>query len=323
MGQAGAGLRERAYLRELVALALREDLGTGDVTTRAAVPPRRRAAAAIVAKADGVLAGTAALVEVYRQVDREVRVELLRADGSPLEPGTVVARIAGPARSILWGERVALNFLARLCGVATLTRRFVEKVAGTGVRVCDTRKTTPAWRALERAAVRAGGGTNHRFALDDAVLVKSNHVRAAGGWERALEAVREGKRRGLPTEVEVATPDEIAAVLDARPDRILLDNFALEAIRAAVRAIRAAAPGVEIEASGGVTLENVRAIAEAGVDWISVGALTHSAPALDLALRIEEADGDDRGGPDAARGGEPTEAKRRWRANRGTRRGGS
>lgn len=280
----------RSYLEEIVRLALAEDVGAGDATTRAAVPAERRATARILAKAPGVLAGTEAVREVYRQLDPEVRIEWVADDGTATAAGDRVATLAGPARSLLTGERVALNLLGRLSGIATLTRRFVEAVAGTGVRIVDTRKTTPGLRALEKAAVRAGGGVNHRFGLDDAVLVKTNHVRAAGGLARALEAVREGKRLGLGTEVEVARSEELGPVLDARPHRILLDNLALDEARAAVRRIRAAAPGVEIEASGGVTLENVAAWARTGVDWISVGALTHSAPSLDVAMRVEPAD---------------------------------
>jgi nicotinate-nucleotide pyrophosphorylase (carboxylating) len=278
---------DRSYLQELVRLALREDVGSGDVTTRAAVPPGRRAQAEVVAKAAGMVAGTAALVEVYRQVDSEVRVEVGAPDGSRVERGAVIATVSGDARSILTGERVALNLLGRFSGVATLTRRFVDAVAGTGVQILDTRKTTPGYRALERTAVRAGGGTNHRFGLDDAVLVKTNHVRAAGSVERALEAVREGKRLGLFTEVEVTGLEELAAVLEARPDRVLLDNLSVPTIREAVRRIRAAEPPrIEIEVSGGVMLESAAEIARAGVDFISVGALTHSAPCLDVALRI-------------------------------------
>ena len=281
----------RASLAEIVRLALDEDLGAGDRTTQAAVPAERRARGQVVAKAAGVVAGIEAVGEVYRQADAAVHVEAAVQDGAAVAPGDVIATVAGPARSILTGERVALNLLARLSGVATLTRRFVEAVAGTGVAIVDTRKTTPGLRALEKAAVRAGGGVNHRFGLDDAILVKPNHVRAAGGWARALEAVREGKRLGLPTEVEVARLDEIDLVLRALPDRILLDNLSPADVREAVRRIRAAEPPrIGIEASGGVTLATVGELARAGVDWISVGALTHSAPSLDVALRVEPAD---------------------------------
>lgn len=281
---------ERSSLAELVALALREDVGRGDVTTGAAIPDGQHARAEIVARSPGVVAGTACVVEVYRQLDATVRVDVVTPDGTPISPGHVIARVSGLARSVLTGERVALNFLGRLSGIATLTRKFVEAVAGTGVRIADTRKTTPGYRALERSAVRAGGGVNHRFGLDDAVLVKSNHVVAAGSLERALEAVREGRRLGLFTEVEATTLEEIEAAVAARPDRIMLDNMPVAAMREAVSRIRATElRGVEIEASGGVTLENVAEIARTGVDLISVGSLTHSAPALDVALRIREA----------------------------------
>lgn len=283
------GAAGRSFLAELVELALREDLGAGDVTTEAAVPAGRRVRARVVAKARGVVAGTETMRAVYQRVDPEVRVDVRTPDGSAVEPGDVIAAFSGDARSILTGERVALNFLGRLSGVATLTRRFVEGVAGTDARIVDTRKTTPGFRALEKAAVRAGGGVNHRFGLDDAVLVKTNHVRAAGGLARALEAVREGKRRGLPTEVEVAALEELEPVLEARPERILLDNLTPAEVREAVRRIRAAEPPrIEIEASGGASLETAAKWARAGVDCISVGALTHSAPCLDVAMRIEE-----------------------------------
>lgn len=280
---------ERSSLAELVAVALREDVGRGDVTTGAAVADGLHARAEIVARSPGVVAGTACLVEVYRQVDASVRVDVVAPDGTGVQPAHVIARISGLARSVLTGERVALNFLGRLSGIATLTRKFVDAVAGTGARIADTRKTTPGHRALERTAVRAGGGVNHRFGLDDAVLVKSNHIVAAGSLERALEAVREGRRLGLFTEVEVTSLEDIEPVVAARPDRIMLDNMPLATMRQAVARIRASEPPrVEIEASGGVTLENVAEIARAGVDLISVGALTHSAPALDLSLRIRE-----------------------------------
>lgn len=290
----------RAYLAEIVRLALDEDVGAGDRTTQAAVPADRRARGRVVAKAAGVVAGIAAVAEVYRQVDAALRVEAAVQDGAAVEPGDVIATVRGPARSILTGERVALNLLGHLSGVATLTARFVEAVAGSKAKIVDTRKTTPGLRALEKAAVRAGGGVNHRFGLDDAVLVKANHVRAGGGWARALEAVREGKRLGLPTEVEVAGLDELDLVLEALPDRILLDNLSLAAVGEAVRRIRAAEPPrIAIEASGGVRLGTAGELARAGVDWISVGALTHSAPSLDVALRVEPAEGE---------GGEPIAA---------------
>lgn len=282
---------DRVSLVEVVRLALREDVGSGDVTTASALPGDARATARIVVKAAGIVAGLEAVREVYRQTDAAVRVEAAVSDGAAVAPGDVIATVRGPARSILTGERVALNLLGHLSGVATLTARFVEAVAETKAKIVDTRKTTPGLRALEKAAVRAGGGVNHRFGLDDAVLVKTNHVRAGGGWARALEAVREGKRLGLPTEVEVARLEEIAGVLEALPDRILLDNLSPAEVREAVARIRATEPPrIAIEASGGVTLSTVGELARAGVDWISVGALTHSAPSLDVALRVEPAD---------------------------------
>lgn len=276
-------------LAALVEAALAEDVGTGDVTTAALVDPGAVGKARIVARADGVVAGLEAAAETYRQVDPGVMFQARAADGERVAPGAVVASAEGPFAALLVAERTALNFLQRLSGVATLTARFVDAVAGTGVRVVDTRKTTPGWRALEKAAVRAGGGTNHRRGLDDAFLIKENHVAAAGGIGPALAAAAASNPRRLPVEIEVrslAELDQALAAPDA-PDRILCDNFDLDALAAAVRRVRATAPAVLVEASGNVRLDSIRAIAATGVDWISVGALTHSAPALDLSCLID------------------------------------
>lgn len=276
-------------LPDLVRAALAEDVGDGDVTTAATVPAGRSGRARIVAKAAGVVAGIDAARETYRQVDREVRFDARRSDGAEVAPGTVVAVAEGAFASLLIAERTALNFLQRLSGVATLAARFVAAVAGTGAMIVDTRKTTPGYRALEKAAVRAGGAANHRFGLHDAYLVKENHVVAAGGIAAALAAVAGSDSGRLPVEIEVRSLRELEEALAGPelPDRVLLDNFSIEDLRRAVDRVRERRPGVGTEASGNVSLETVRPIAETGVEWISVGALTHSAPALDLSCSIE------------------------------------
>lgn len=274
-------------LHSLVRLALAEDVGPGDWTTLWTVPEGRPGRAGVVAKEDLVVAGTAAAIDVFQAVDPTLEVEVVHPDGARAPSDSAVLLVEGPLRSILTAERTALNFLGRLSGVATLTRRFVAAVTGTRARIVDTRKTLPGWRFLEKAAVRAGGGYNHRMGLHDMVLVKDNHIVAAGGIDAALRGVRAGNRAGLTVEVEVTTLEELDAVLERGVDRVLLDNMSLEAMREAV--LRASELGEErpdLEASGNVTLETVRAVAETGVDLISVGALTHSAPAADLSLRV-------------------------------------
>jgi nicotinate-nucleotide pyrophosphorylase (carboxylating) len=278
-----------AALQSIVRLALAEDRGPGDVTSEAVVPAAARARATVRAGEPGVLSGLAAACEVFRQVDAELSVRVGLEDGARLAPGAEVLRVYGAARSILTAERTALNFLQRLSGVATLTARFVAELRGTGARVLDTRKTTPGLRLLEKAAVRHGGGANHRAGLYDAILIKENHVAIAGGMAPALARAREAARRAEPPlslVVEAHSLDEVRALVGGGADRVLLDNFGPERIALAVEILRAG-PRVEIEVSGGITLENVRAHALPGVDWISVGALTHSAPALDLSLDLE------------------------------------
>jgi nicotinate-nucleotide pyrophosphorylase (carboxylating) len=274
-------------LSDLVRLALDEDVGPGDWTTLWTVPEGRRVEARIVAKADGVIAGTAPAVHTFRAIDSTLVVEFERSDGSAVLDGDVIARLSGSARSILTGERVALNFLQRLSGVATLTRRFVDAIAGTGARILDTRKTTPMLRQLEKEAVLAGGGVNHRFGLFDMVLVKENHLRAAGGIAGAVAAIRSRNSQGLAVEVEVTTLPEVREALDAGVDRILFDNMPIPLLRQSVEMVRGSGTDVETEASGGIAISTVRRIAETGVDYISVGALTHSSPALDLSLLLD------------------------------------
>jgi nicotinate-nucleotide pyrophosphorylase (carboxylating) len=272
----------------LIDAALAEDVGDGDVSTLWTVPEARRAEARIVAKAPGVIAGSEVAAEVFRRVDPSLSIETVAPDGTAVEPGDLVMRVTGSARSILTAERTALNFLQRLSGVATVTRRYVDAIRGTGARVIDTRKTTPGMRRLEKAAVVAGGGANHRVGLFDMVMIKDNHIAAAGGITAAVEAVRARSDRRLRVEVETTNAAEVREALAAGVDRIMFDNMTPEAMHEAVAIVREAGVGrPETEASGGITLETIRAFAETGVDFISVGALTHSAPALDLSLRLE------------------------------------
>ena len=262
--------------------ALEEDVGSGDVTSELLVPAAATGRATLTQKAPGVIAGLDVAEAVFRRVDPALRWRS-HAEEGVWRDGGLVAEVAGSSRSILTGERVALNFLQRLSGVATLTARYAAAVAGTGARILDTRKTTPGLRALEKRAVVAGGGANHRHGLYDAVLVKENHSAMAGGVEEATRRAVVGSG-GLPVEVECATLDEVRAALAAGAPRILLDNMTVDELRAAVELTAGRA---ELEASGGVTLETVRAIAGTGVDFVSVGALTHSAPALDVSLILD------------------------------------
>lgn len=268
----------RAYLEEKVREALDEDGAAHDVTTAAVVPADLRAQAELRAGAPGVVAGLAAAAEAFRQVDAEAVFEAATADGARVEPGDVLATVRGPLASLLRAERTALNFLQQLSGVATLTRRYVD--AAGRAAVLDTRKTAPGLRPLQRAAVTAGGGVNHRLDLSDAVLVKDNHVAAAGGTERAIRLAR---RSGLPVEVEVESLEDLDAALAEGAETVLLDNMTPEQVGEAVR--RTAGRAV-LEVSGCVTLASVAAYASTGVDRISVGALTHSAPALDISMEV-------------------------------------
>jgi nicotinate-nucleotide pyrophosphorylase (carboxylating) len=278
-----------ASLRGLVERALAEDLGTGDITAAAIVPEDARATARIVQKQAGVLFGLDAVEEVFRQVGAD-RIERLQEEGEWRDAVPVdVASVAGPARALLAGERTALNLLCHLSGVATLTARFARAVAGTGAAILDTRKTTPGMRTLEKAAVAAGGGRNHRMGLYDAFLIKENHIAVAGGLAEAIDRARAASS-DREVEIECRNAEEVEQALAAGADRLLLDNMDPEGLRAAVAARDAAAEGggrrALLEASGGVTLETVEAIARTGVDFVSVGALTHSAPALDLSMLV-------------------------------------
>lgn len=267
--------------------ALKEDVGRGDLTTLALVPAGARCGALILARNRCVVAGTGIAVEVFRQVDPAVSCRPVLRDGELAEPGGAVLSIEGPAGAILTAERTALNLMQRLCGIATLTRRFVDAVKPWGTAILDTRKTTPGLRILEKYAVRCGGGTNHRMGLYDMVLIKDNHRRfwTAGPKLRLDKAVDEARRRwpGIPVEIEVETHEELTNALFARPDWMLLDNMSPELM---IRCVAACRGVCRTEASGGITLETIADAARTGVDAISIGALTHSAPAVDLSLEI-------------------------------------
>jgi nicotinate-nucleotide pyrophosphorylase (carboxylating) len=268
-------------LERVAFAALAEDVGDGDVTTEATVDADAMGSAELVVKEAGVVCGLRVAEAVFRALEPAIRFEPLVDEGATVTGLTAVARVSGPERAILTGERTALNFLARLSGIATLTRRYVDAVEGTGAAILDTRKTTPGLRALEKHAVASGGGRNHRFGLDDGVLVKDNHLRAAGSVATAVERLRAATP--LSVEVECDTPEQVSEALAAGADAILLDNMTLDELRDAVELVAGRA---RLEASGGVTLENVRAVAETGVDEISVGALTHSARSLDVSLEL-------------------------------------
>lgn len=275
---------EPSEYESLVRAALAEDIGSGDVTTSATVELEQRAVGVIVAKSRCVVAGLDVAIEAVRQLDPLVEVDRLRHDGDWCEPGDEIAVIRGRARALLTSERVALNFMQRLSGTATLSRRFVEE-AGPGITVLDTRKTTPLLRGLEKYAVRVGGATNHRMRLDDGLLIKDNHVRLAGGVGAAVSRAR-AAGTGLPIEVEAQSLDQVDAAVAAGADIVLLDNLGLDDIRAAVERCRGRA---RTEISGGVTLARLGALAATGATYVSAGALTHSAPAADLSIEIEPA----------------------------------
>jgi nicotinate-nucleotide pyrophosphorylase (carboxylating) len=287
----------------IIKYALSEDVGTGDITTLNAVPPGVNARAAIQVRQEGVLAGLDVARLTFREAAPGLKFRPLAHDGDLVKPGVAVAQVVGEIGGILKAERTALNFLAHLSGIATLTRRFVEEVQGTGAAVLDTRKTTPGLRFLEKFAVRAGGGENHRLALWDMYLVKDNHIRAAGGVRAAIDRIARTRQGDLLLEIEVESLEQLAEALRPEVDRILVDNRPPEEVRRAVEAVDrwcAAHPSdnprrragarrwPEVEVSGGITLATARTYAETGVDYLSVGALTHSAPALNLSLEIED-----------------------------------
>jgi nicotinate-nucleotide pyrophosphorylase (carboxylating) len=273
---------------EIIDRALAEDLGKGDVTTETLIPGNQQGTGFIVAKKEGTLAGMKVAKQVFQRVDSELEVEIFLEDGARVKPGSKVAKVSGSVASILKAERVALNFLQHLSGIASETNRYVEAVKGLPVRIMDTRKTTPGLRSLEKYAVKLGGGENHRMNLGDGILIKDNHLAALGSRGFTLQEIvakaRQNGSRQLTVEVEVKTPEEALEAAKAGADIIMLDNMSLQDMRQAVKLIHGRAL---IEASGGITLDNVRAVAETGVDFISIGALTHSARALDISLELE------------------------------------
>ena len=278
----------KSQIEEIVDRALAEDLGKGDVTTEALISSDQRGTGFIVAKKEGILAGIEVAKQVFHRVDPELKVEILLEDGARVKPGGKVAKVSGSIASILKAERIALNFLQRLSGIASETNRYVERVEGLPVRIMDTRKTTPGLRSLEKYAVRVGGGDNHRMSLGDGILIKDNHLAALRSQglniKEIIAKARQNAPQRLPVEVEVGTMSEALEAVEAGADIVMLDNMNLEDMRKAVKSIHGRAL---IEASGGITLGNVRAVAETGVDFISIGALTHSATALDISLELE------------------------------------
>jgi len=283
----GVEMSVEAQVEEIVVLALAEDIGQGDVTTQALIPEDQKGAASIMVKEQGVLAGIDVAKKVFHRVDPELKIDVLLEDGSRIKAGDIIATVEGKIASILKAERVVLNFLQRLSGIASETDRYVEEVKGLPVRVTDTRKTTPGLRLLEKHAVRVGGGENHRMNLGDAILIKDNHLVALRSQGLNLKDIvakaRQNISRRLRVEVETTTVQEAIEAADAGVDVVMLDNMNLENMRQAVKAIHGR---VLIEASGGITLDRIRAVAETGVDFISVGALTHSVKALDISMEF-------------------------------------
>lgn len=275
-----------AQLNRFIREALAEDIGRGDITTRLTVLPKERGRAKIIAKSSGVIAGLPIGAQVFKQFDRRLTVRLKKSDGAFVKSGTLIATIDGPLASILTAERVALNILQHLSGIATLTHQFVQKVKGTRAQIWDTRKTLPSWRALQKYAVQIGGGVNHRHGLHDQILIKENHIRAAGGVRAAL--AKAGRSR-LPIQIEVTILSEAREAVSAGARALLCDNMSLPQLKKVVRSIRRLEKSygnIWIEASGNMTLSRVRKVAQTGVDAISVGALTHSAPAMDFSLTL-------------------------------------
>ena len=288
----------KSQIEEIIDRAVAEDLGKGDVTTEALIPGDQQGTGFIVANKEGILAGIGVAKQVFRRIDPELSVEILLEDGAKVKPGGKVAKVSGSIASILKAERIALNFLQRLSGIASETNRYVARVEGLPVRIMDTRKTTPGLRSLEKYAVRVGGGENHRMNLGDGVLIKDNHLVALRSRRLSIKEIVAKARQNTPqrpstqrsecwVEMEVGTVSEALEAVEAGADIVMLDNMNLEDMRKAVKSIHGRAL---IEASGGITLDNVRAVAETGVDFISIGALTHSARALDISLEVEISD---------------------------------
>jgi len=272
------------YVKKIIEKALSEDIGLGDVTSEATIPGGSTSTAEILAKQDLVLAGLDVSLEVFHFLDAAIQFTRFAQDGDKIKSGKVIARVSGSTRVLLAGERVALNFLQHMSGIATLTSKYVEQLKGLKAQALDTRKTLPGLRQLEKYAVRMGGGTNHRFGLYDGVLIKDNHIKAGGSITKAIESARRNAHHLLKIEVETKTLDEVREALAAKADIIMLDNMPLDMIREAVKLINGQ---VLAEASGNVTFETIREIGETGVDFISSGSLTHSAPAADISMKIK------------------------------------
>ena len=274
--------------REIVHKALREDLEHGDLTTSITVDPSVSGPGVIVAREACVCAGLFVAEETFRQLCPDIKIARIASDGKSYEKGSVFMELHGPLYHILQGERVALNFLQRMCGISTLTSMYVKRIAGTGCRLCDTRKTTPGLRLLEKYAVRAGGGFNHRYSLADGILIKDNHIAACGGVGRAVKRALEGSPHGLKVEVEVSDMEMLKEAVRAGATVLLLDNMEVSELSEAVETARSMSPDIILEASGNITLSNIRDYALTGVDIISSGALTHSYSSMDLSLRIQQ-----------------------------------
>ena len=273
-----------AIMDEIILRALKEDMPMGDITTDSTVPENEECSANLIAKEDGVIAGLEVFERVFGLLNANARIERFVQDGSPVANGTRILHISGDARALLKGERTALNLLQRMCGIATATRRFAAMLEGTGSKIVDTRKTAPGLRYLDKYAVRAGGGTNHRFCLSDGVLIKDNHIKAAGGIANAVHKARKTIPHTIRIEVETESLEQVKEALDAGADIIMLDNMTPESMREAVTFIKGRAL---TEASGNITIEKADAIAKTGVDMISSGSLTHSVKAMDISLRFE------------------------------------
>lgn len=272
------------HIAPLIEQALKEDVGNGDVTTNALIPDAMASTATMTAKADGIVAGMEVAEAVFRLLSDEMDWKPLVKDGDRVKRGDLLVEMSGPFRALLTGERLALNFLQRMSGIATLTGQFVAQVAGTGTKILDTRKTVPGLRLLDKYAVKAGGGENHRIGLYDMVLIKDNHIKVAGGIKKAVEQIRQQVPAGMKIEVETTTPAEVQEALDMQVDIIMLDNMTTETMKSCVALINRRA---KVEASGNMNLQRVREVADTGVDYISIGALTHSVTALDISMNIQ------------------------------------
>ena len=279
-------MMDRRLYKDLVAWALREDIGHGDITTSLCVPGDIKGGAVIVAKEDCIAAGVFVAREAFLQCDPDCSFPYVLDEGARVGSGDMVMEVRGALAALLQAERVALNFLQRLSGIATLTRRFAGRLNGLSCRLVDTRKTAPGLRVLEKYAVRAGGGLNHRYGLSDGILIKDNHIAACGSIKEAVKRVKAAAPHTLLVEIEVSDLDGLSEAIEAGADAVLLDNMDVKALTEAVAMARKLKPGLLLEASGGVCLENVREVAETGVDIVSVGALTHSARAVDLSMRV-------------------------------------